>query len=314
MPVVSAGEIRGVWATVLLDVSPSGDILYDAIGRQIAAMAGAGIDGVYCNGTATEFHCQTEDQFFRVSDVTVSAARKAGLPIQVGASHPLAQGGLGRIRVAAALAPDAIQVTLPDWTPIDLSTAIRFLAACAEAAAGIPLVLYNPPHAKTVLSPGDLHTVAAAVPTLIGLKCAGGDRAWYAAMTPVLDRLSVFIPGHHYASGLAQGARGSYSNMACLSPAGAVRWARQATENAIAACDVERRIGRFMEEAIHPLLAAGFPGYACDKAMAAAGGWAGLSPRLLWPHEGVPDSAIERIAEAASRHLPEFVHLPEAAR
>jgi dihydrodipicolinate synthase/N-acetylneuraminate lyase len=237
-----------------------------------------------------------------------SFAASPRLPVQVGASHPLAQGGLERLRIAAALAPDAIQVTLPDWTPVDLSTAIRFLTACAEAAAGIPLVLYNPPHAKTVLSPGDLEKVAAEIPSLVGLKCAGGDQAWYAAMAPV------FIPGHHYASGVTQGAHGSYSNMACLSPAGAVSWARLVTTDASAAHDVETRIGRFMEEAIHPLLAAGFPGYACDKAMAAAGGWSGLSPRLLWPHAGVPDSAVTRIAEAATRHLPEFLKQPEAIR
>lgn len=313
MPLASAGAIRGVWATVLLDVLPSGEIRYEAIWHQVAAFARAGVDGVYCNGTATEFHCQTQEQFRSIAEATVTAARAAGLPVQVGASHPLAQGGLERLRITSGLSPDAIQVTLPDWTPIDLPTVIRFLTACADAAAGIPLVLYNPPHAKTVLSPDDLHAVAAEVPSLIGLKCAGGDAAWYAAMAPVLARLSVFIPGHHYASGLMQGAHGSYSNMACLNPAGAVRWARQVTEDPDAARGVERRIASFMEEAIHPLLTAGFPGYACDKAMAAAGGWAGLSPRLLWPHEGVTDAAVERIADAASRHLPEFVQQTEAA-
>lgn len=312
MFLTSSGDIRGVWGTVLLDVSLSGNIHYDAIGRHIAAFARAGLDGVYCNGTATEFHCQTEDQFRRVAEATVVAAREARLPVQVGASHPLAQGGLNRLRIAAALAPDAIQVTLPDWTSVDLPTATRFLTACAETASGIPLVLYNPPHAKTVLSPGDLEKVAAEVPSLVGLKCAGGDRSWYAEMAPVLDRLSVFIPGHHYASGVSQGAHGSYSNMACLSPAGAVRWARQLAGDPTAAREVEKRIGRFMEEAIHPLLAAGFPGYACDKAMAAAGGWSNLSPRLLWPHKGVPGSAVTRIIEAATRHLPEFLDLSEA--
>jgi dihydrodipicolinate synthase/N-acetylneuraminate lyase len=133
-------------------------------------------------------------------------------------------------------------------------------------------------------------------------------------MAPVLERLSVFIPGHHYASGVAQGAHGSYSNMACLSPAGAVWWARQVTANPNLARDVETRIGRFMQEAIQPLLNEGFPGYACDKAMAAAAGWAGLSPRLLWPYAGVSDSAVARIAQSASRHLPDFLDQSEAAR
>ncbi|MGP1394182.1 MAG: dihydrodipicolinate synthase family protein [Inquilinaceae bacterium] len=306
MSQLTARNLRGVWATVLLDVTPDGDIRLDAINRQVTAFARAGMDGVYCNGTASEFHCQTDIQFRQVAEATMAAARAAGLPVQIGASHPLAQGSLARICDAAALGPDAIQITLPDWTPIDRATAIRFLSACAEAAGGCPLVLYNPPHSRTVLTPDDLRAVVDAVPRLIGLKSGGGQPSWYRAMAAVFDRLSVFVPGHRYASGRAQGAHGAYSNMACLDPAGAVRWARLSTEDPGSAAEVETRIDRFMAAAIHPLLAAGFPGYAIDKAMAAAGGWAGLTPRLLWPHRGVPDDAVARIAVAAIEHLPDF--------
>jgi len=299
--------LRGVWATVLLRVREDGSIDANAIAEQVSAYAAAGVDGVYCNGTATEFHCQSDAEFETVGRATASAARAAGLPFQIGAAHPLPQGALSRVAFAASLAPDAIQVTLPDWTPITLDTAIRFLARCAETAQGVPLVLYNPPHARTAPDPAGFARLAEAVPQLIGIKCSGGDDAWYAAMEPVLERLSVFIPGHHHASGALRGAHGSYSNMACLGPAAAVRWGRLTRSDPDAALRTEARIATFMAEVIAPILAAGHPGYAVDKAMAAAGGWTAITPRLLWPCEGLGAADVARIATAARRHIPEFV-------
>jgi len=300
-------DIRGVWATVLLRIREDGSIDLDAIAEQVAAYAAAGVDGVYCNGTATEFHCQSDAEFEEVSRATASAARAAGLPFQIGAAHPLPRGALSRIALATSLGPAAIQVTLSDWTPISIDTAIRFLARCGDTAGGVPLVLYNPPHARTALDPAGFARLAEAVPQLVGIKCAGGDEAWYAAMVPVLARLSVFIPGHHHATGVLRGAHGSYSNMACLSPAAAISWDRLTRSDPDAALATEARIAAFMAEAIAPILAAGHPGYAVDKAMAAAGGWTTITPRLLWPCEGLADTDVARIGDAAGRHIPEFV-------
>lgn len=302
-----AGHIRGVWATVMLDVEKDGTPRLAAFDEQVEAFAASGVDGIYCNGTTTEFHCQTEDQFLAVASATAAAARRVGLPFQIGASHPMPNGTLSRIKTARDLAPLAIQVTLPDWTPIRTEEALRFLEGCAEAADGVALVLYNPPHAKTVLSPEALAMLTKKVPQLAGLKCAGGDAEWYRAMAPVLERISVFIPGHFYASGTRQGAHGSYSNMACLNPAAAVAWARQCTDDPDGAIDLENRIAAFMAEAIRPLLAQGYFGNAIDKAMAVAGGWAKIGPDMMWPFDGVPSDDIARIRREAGRHLPEFV-------
>jgi dihydrodipicolinate synthase/N-acetylneuraminate lyase len=114
----------------------------------------------------------------------------------------------------------------------------------------------------------------------------------------------VFIPGHTHASGRAMGAHGSYSNMACLSPAAAVAWDRMAPAPALAH---EARITAFMLEAIAPMLARGLPGFACDKAMAAAGRWAEITPDLLWPNDGATAAEVARIVSAAQRHIPEFL-------
>ncbi|MEM1285007.1 MAG: dihydrodipicolinate synthase family protein [Pseudomonadota bacterium] len=295
---------RGVWATTLLRIDQTGGIDLQGIQEQTTAFAAAGCQGVYIGGTASEFHALSDSQFEVTSTALAQAATNCELPFQIGASHPLAPGSLVRIGIAARLNPDAIQVTLPDWTPVDLETARRFLERCADAARGIPLLLYNPPQAKTLLDAQSLVALAEQVPALAGLKCGGGNSAWYAAMAPVFDRLSVFIPGHHYHSGTAQGAHGSYSNMACLSPEGAVRWAKLSPDMA---ADLEVRVALFIQEAITPLLDRGLPGFACDKAMAAAGGWASITPRLLWPFEGASDREVRSIVKAAERHIPEFL-------
>ncbi|MBP0574405.1 dihydrodipicolinate synthase family protein, partial [Mycobacterium tuberculosis] len=82
---------------------------------------------------------------------------------------------LARVRRAASLAPAAIQVVLPDWWPVTEAEACDFLHMAAEAAGSLPLVLYNPPHAKRVLPPDEIGRLAAAVPTLRAVKLADSD-------------------------------------------------------------------------------------------------------------------------------------------
>ncbi|MDW6066347.1 hypothetical protein SAZ11_62100 [Streptomyces sp. FXJ1.4098] len=42
---------------------------------------------------------------------------------------------------------------LPDWVPLSDDEVVRFLVGAAETAGDVPLVLYNPPHAKTQVPP-----------------------------------------------------------------------------------------------------------------------------------------------------------------
>jgi dihydrodipicolinate synthase/N-acetylneuraminate lyase len=103
-------------------------------------------------------------------------------------------------------------VILPDWLPLNDREALAFLTRVAATAGDVPLVLYNPPHAKTQVSPGQLAHLARAVPTLVGLKSVGGDREWFDQARE--SGLSIFVPGHFLASMTPLGAHGSYSNVA----------------------------------------------------------------------------------------------------
>ncbi|TIU14215.1 MAG: dihydrodipicolinate synthase family protein, partial [Mesorhizobium sp.] len=172
-----------VWGAVMLAIDDRGAIDWDATGETVARLCASGVDGIYSNGTACEFHCQTEPEFDRLCDLVATIAGRARLP------------------------------------PSD-DEVMRFVGGLGETAPDMPLVLYNPPHAKRRLTLEGIARLRAAVPSLVGAKLPGGDTSWYSDMRRELPGFSVFVPGHTLATGFAQGAHGSYSNVACLNPKG----------------------------------------------------------------------------------------------
>ena len=307
MKALTAREIRGNWATLISvwneDESPD----YGRLAAEIDALIAAGVDGIYSNGTAGEFHCQTEEEFDRIAELLASRCEAASMPFQIGVSHMSAQISLGRLRRSVHLAPGAFQVILPDWFPVTRPEALDFLQTMAANAGGIGLVLYNPPHAKRVWSPAEIGYLAERVPALVGLKTAGGDEAWYAEMRLHLSGISVFVPGHLLASGVARGARGAYSNAACLSPGGAQRWYDSMATDPEGALELETRLRRFMDEHIVPFIRdQGYCNAACDRLMAGIGGWADVGERMRWPYRHIPVSEVDRLRPVIHALVPEF--------
>lgn len=308
MTPLTSQEIRGNWATLLLPLQADDSIDYALLAAEVDYFIAARVSGVYSNGTAGEFHTQTEEEFDRISSLLADKCHAAHLPFQVGVSHSSAQIARGRLRRARALQPSAFQVTLPDWFPPALPEIIVFLETMAAEAAPIPLIVYNPPHAKRKLTPEEWRVVTDRVPGVAGMKVAGGDDAWYDAMRPLFSRVSVFIPGHTLAEGIARGAHGAYSNVACLSPVGAQRWYELCRTDLSAARKLGARISAFWLSQVAPFISRdGLTPMAADKAAAVAGGWLpGLTPRVRWPYRSVAPEAAQRLGAVARRELPEL--------
>jgi dihydrodipicolinate synthase/N-acetylneuraminate lyase len=220
---------------------------------------------------------------------------------------------LSRVRRAAALHPAAIQVILPDWTPVTDDEAIAFLSRVAEASEGIGLVLYNPPHAKRGLSMLVFGKLQRAVPALVGVKVCDGTTSWYAQMREYAAGLSVFVSGHHLATGFLQGASGAYSNVACLHPGGAQYWWRLMNTDLPAALELERRIVAFFIIHIIPFITEqGYSNSACDKLLATIGGWADVGTRLRWPYRSIPTAEADRLRPIAKQMMPELFLPPDS--
>ncbi|MDB6023089.1 MAG: Dihydrodipicolinate synthase family protein [Pedosphaera sp.] len=305
---LSATDIAGNWATVLLPLNADDFIDWARVETQIATLIEAGVNGIYTNGTTGEFWSQTEAEYDRLSGLVAERCERAGVPFQIGACHVSPHLTIERIRRARDLNPGAIQITLPDWWPPNHSESIAALKCFAEVAAPVGLVLYNPTHAKRALAPADFGRLKKAVPEIVGIKVAGGNAKWYEAMRAEMTGLSVFVPGHQLATGLKLGAHGSYSNVACLHPRGAQLWFESMRGTAVAAVDLEHRIQNFMNRYIVPFRDVhGFSNFALDKLLAAIGGWADIGTRVRWPYFSIPFPEAKRLQPIALEMLPEIL-------
>jgi len=305
---LSASGIFGNWSAVLLPINADDSIDWSRLEMQVARLIQAGVNGIYTNGTAGEFWSQTEAEFDRLSALVAGQCERAGMPFQIGACQVSPQLTLERIRRAREFNPGAIQVTLPDWWTPDDDEIIAVLRRFADTAAPVGLVLYNPPHAKRVLSPPEFGRIKNIVPGLIGVKVAGGDANWYQSMRDEMAGLSVFVPGHHLATGLNLGAHGSYSNVACFQPQGAQAWFERMRTAPAAALDLEKRIRAFMNRHIVPFRdVQGFSNFALDKLLAAIGDWCDLGTRVRWPYRSIPKTEADRLRPIALDLLPELL-------
>ena len=307
MKPLRSDEIFGTWASLLLPLNDDDSINYFKLGVCIDKLIVSGVNGIYSNGTACEFYNQTEAEFDAVSALLAAKCTDAGMPFQIGCSHTSPIVSLERLKRTKALAPGAIQVILPDWFPPTMPETIGYLKVMAEAAGDIGLVLYNPPHAKKTLSPQDFYEIQQLGVALAGCKVAGGDAHWYAEMKKLVPQLSLFVPGHHLATGMQLGASGSYSNVACINPKAAQKWFALIQTDMNSAMELQSRIQLFITEYILPLITIEkFSNPAIDKFLAAITGWADLGTRLRWPYRGVDNGKMADIKAACRLIIPEF--------
>ena len=306
VPPLARTDLRGVWAAVLLPLSPDDSIDLGRLADELAALLDARPSGIYTCGTAGEFHALDENEFDQVTAAVAAACARRGAPFQLGASHMSGQISLDRIRRASAFAPSAVQVILPDWCPLSDDEVMRAVDRMACVAAPVPLVLYNPPHAKTRLKPRLIGRLAAEFSQLVGVKVAGGDASWYARMRAAAGDLAIFVAGNRLATGMAQGASGSYSNMACLSPAGAMSWYTAILADSDEALATETRLNSFLDRHILPLQREGYSNAALDKMLAAIGCWAPIGTRIRWPYRSVAEDRAAALAPVARAELPGY--------
>lgn len=306
-PTLTRTALRGIWCTVLLPLDPDDRIDFGRLEADLEYLIAQRPHGIYVNGTAGELDTLSEEEFDRIGEVLAERCAHARLAFQVGASHPSGHLTCQRVVRAAALGPSAIQVTLPDWTPLSFAEVRRAMARFHGLADPVPIVLYNPPHAKTQLAPDALGRLAAELPNLVGVKVRGGDAHWHTALRAATPDLAVFVPGHELAHQRKLGANGSYSNIACMSPRGALRWFAAMEAEPEAADDLQRRLDDFFATAVAPLAATGLSGVALDKLLAAVGGWSDAGLRVRWPRTAAPADSVKKVRAVARDIVPELV-------
>ena len=307
MDKLTAKTLKGNWATLLLPILSDQSIDFTLLADEIDGLIDAGVNGIYSNGTAGEFHNQTEAEFDRINLLLAEKCRKSAMPFQIGCSHPSPIISLERLKRAVSLKPDAFQVILPDWVIATGCEQIDFLKGMENHANGIPLVLYNPPHAKLELKPEDYLRFKTEIPSLIGIKVLSRDAEWTEKMKEYASHLSVFVPGHFLAKGVQSGiASGAYSNVACINPVAAQKCWELMHSDLEEALRIEGNIRKFFETCIVPYQKQGFSNPALDKFLAAVGGYIKIPTRLRWPYKWISEDDVLSVRKQAQQLIPEF--------
>lgn len=300
--------LKGNWASVLLPINKDGSIDFTLIAEQIDYLIEASVDGIYTNGTAGEFYNITEIEYDKISELVATRCRHKKMPFQLGVSHMSPIITAERLKRSVSLGATAFQLILPDWIALNVQEQDDFMQHMQFLAKDTPLVLYNPPHAKNKLNAADFLRLKTHSDMLIGIKVADGDDSWYETMIPVAEKLAVFVPGHHLATGVKmQVATGAYSNVACLSPGGAQQWWNMMHDNLAEALHVESLIKEFMAVVIVPYQQAGYSNPALDKFLTAIGGWIPVGTRLRWPYRYISALDIHAARNKARNILPGFL-------
>ena len=86
---LTAINLKGNWGTLLLPINPDDSIDYARLADEIDYLIEAKIDGIYSNGTAGEFHNQTEEEFDKINELLAEKCHRSNMPFQIGASHPV---------------------------------------------------------------------------------------------------------------------------------------------------------------------------------------------------------------------------------
>jgi len=307
MKPLTAKDIYGTWATILLPIEDDDSIHFGKLSQQLDRLIEMKVHGIYSNGTAAEFFNQTEEEFERVNELLAEKCEQAGMAFQVGCNHTNPTIARNRVLKARSWKPGAIQIILPDWFPPTLPEMIAYLLKMQEAAGDIGLVLYNPPHAKVKLTAEHFNAFRQSGIHLVGCKLAGGDEAWYREMRVADPEISLFTPGNRLATGIKLGANGSYSNVACIHPGVARKWYDLMLTDYENSLKMQTRIQQFISQEIYPLIREkGYSDPAVDKLLACLTGWADLTPKLRWPYQYIPETELKRLQIVCREFLPEF--------
>ena len=294
----------GIWGTILLPIK-NNEIDWVAFKEQVNILCDSNVHVIYTNGKAEECHNQTEDEFDKLSEIVAGIAIKKNKKFQLGLSHTNPRVCRERAKRLKHLKPNGFQVTLPDWWPPTFEESKNFIMGMQEVVESIYMILYNPPHAKVLLTLKEISLLAHQAKNLVGIKCAGGDDSWYQNRRELLKNFSVFVPGHTVVFGKPLGANGSYSNVACLSPNGAVMIWKLIDNDIEKAKNIESRVNNFMKTHIIPL-ASRLSNTGLDKLLASVGGWGPISEKVLWPYEGASFEEVKKIKVIAKQDLPEL--------
>jgi N-acetylneuraminate lyase len=162
-------SIRGLYAALATPYAADGGIADACLKRLVDHVLGQAVDGLYVGGSTGEALLQSLDERRHVLEA--AAAHVAGRASLIGHVGALATGDAKALAKACKAAGyDAVSAIPPVYFPASKATIQRYYSDIAEAADGLPLVVYNIPAMSGVSFKTDDLAELLAIPGVVGLK------------------------------------------------------------------------------------------------------------------------------------------------
>lgn len=234
-----AGGVLPAMATPLQDDGYT--VAADVLPALVDFLLDAGVHGLFVGGTTGEgILLSLRDRVLLHERAVAEVAGRVPVLLHVGANTTAEVVALARH--AATVDADAIVVIPPTFYPMPDDALLAFFEQVAAAAPELPLLVYDIPQmAINGISPELLSALAAAIPSLAGIKSSRPDAQMLRRLLDAAPPgIALYAGNEAIALGsLALGAHGLISGLATAIPEPFV---------ALAAAFRQREIGRAQQE------------------------------------------------------------------
>lgn len=167
--------LHGVLTAMVTPFAKDGEVDYDVARRLAAQLVDSGSHGLVVAGTTGEAPTLSDDERAELVGAVLDEVGDRATVI-AGAGTNDTRHSVEQAKAMAGLGVDALLVTTPYYNKPNHAGLQAHFEAVAEAAGGLPLVLYNIPSRSAInMSPDFLATLAASIGSVTAVKQANDD-------------------------------------------------------------------------------------------------------------------------------------------
>ncbi|RJQ09772.1 MAG: 4-hydroxy-tetrahydrodipicolinate synthase [Dehalococcoidia bacterium] len=154
---------------MITPMTPSGEVDLDGVKRLAQALIASGTEGIVSTGSTGEAAALSEEETVAVWKAT-KAAVGPGVAVIAGATNNNHRASLRLTREAVKAGLDGVLLTVPAYSKPPQAGLVRHFTALAEAAEGLPCLLYNIPGRAALNMTAETTLRLAEVPNIVGIK------------------------------------------------------------------------------------------------------------------------------------------------
>ena len=303
-------NFTGPWAGLPVAWTDNDEFDEEVYRGDVARCCQAGVPGVYSGGTTGEFYAMEFEEFKAVARATVEECKKFGKPSMIGCTSTYTLGAIRRIRYAAELGADAVQVALPFWMEVDDNQIVPFFKEVSAASSGMALSIYETLRAKKALTLEQHRAIKDVAPNFIMVK-ANADTL---GCTPqgckaLSEFINVFVGECLFGELGREGAKGACSSFIYYNPRVLLElWSQVEArdwEKVDVTCEKFKKFLGLLSSDLSPA----YTDTAFDRIGGVAGGFLKTSLRSRGPYPAATQRDVEIYRRWYAENFPEMLQL-----